>query len=555
VNSDTLILIGGRADQPNMDKLYYGDNLTVMRGCINDESVDLVYLDPPFNSQATYNVLFRSTAGEQSRAQIEAFEDTWHWGDEAELAFDQVMHGGNSDAAEMLRSMRAFLKENDMMAYLSMMAVRLLELRRVLKPTGSIYLHCDVTASHYLKILMDATFGPKNFRNEITWKRRVGMSSAVHESNRFGTCTDIILFYAKSDDALFSPQYNKDSPEYQEYIRTRFTMVDEQGRHFQPDNLTNPGYRPNLIYEYKGYKPPSKGWAISKEKMRQWDKEGRLYFPPNKNSRIRRKRFVDELKGMPVQNLWTDVPEINSQAQERLGYPTQKPQALLERIIKASSNEGSVVLDPFCGCGTTIHAAQKLRREWIGIDITHLAISLIEKRLKDAFPGIKYEVHGTPKDLDGARDLAARDKYQFQWWAVSLVNAVPFAGRKKGADSGIDGLIYFKPEGRITEKAIVSVKGGDNVNVAMVRDLAHVVNRENARIGVFITLAESTGPMRTEAVKAGFYETLYGKYPKIQILTIRELFEGKQPNIPLVDSSAFKRAAKERVGDQNPLPF
>jgi hypothetical protein len=227
----------------------------------------------------------------------------------------------------------------------------------------------------------------------------------------------------------------------------------------------------------------------------------------------------------------------------------------LERIITASSNEGGIVLDPFCGCGTAIHAAQKLRREWIGIDITHLAISLVEKRLKDAFPGIDFKVHGTPKDLDGAKALADLDKYQFQWWAVSLVNAVPYGGKKKGADSGIDGLIYFKPEGKVTEKAIVSVKGGENVNVAMVRDLVHVVDREKAKIGVFITLADSTGPMRTEAIKTGFYETLYGKYPKIQILTIRELFEGKQPNIPLVDSSAFKKAPKESRGDQDALPF
>ena len=382
------------------------------------------------------------------------------------------------------------------------------------------------------------------------------MSSAVHESNRFGTCTDIILFYAKTEAAAFNPQYNKASPEYQEYIRTRFTMVDERGRYFQPDNLTNPAYRPNLIYEYKGYKPPANGWAISREKMEQWDREGRLYFPPNKKSRIRRKRFVEELKGMPIQNLWIDIPEINSQAQERLGYPTQKPQALLERVISSSSNESDTILDPFCGCGTTIHAAQKLNRKWIGIDITHLAISLIEKRLKDAFPGIAFEVHGTPKDLDGARELASKDKYQFQWWAVSLVNAVPFGGKKKGADSGIDGLIYFKPEGKITEKAIVSVKGGENVNVAMVRDLAHVVDREKAKIGVFISLADSTGPMRTEAVKAGYYQTMYGKYPKVQILTIRELFEGKQPNIPLVDSASFKKAARESAGgNQDDLPF
>jgi len=227
----------------------------------------------------------------------------------------------------------------------------------------------------------------------------------------------------------------------------------------------------------------------------------------------------------------------------------------MERIVQASSNPGDTVLDPFCGCGTTIHAAQKLKRQWIGIDVTHLAISLIEKRLSDAFPGIKHEVHGTPKDLEGARDLAARDKYQFQWWAVSLVNAVPFGSKKKGADTGIDGLIYFKPEGKETEKAIVSVKGGETVSVLMVRDLAHVVEREKAKIGVFVTLAEPTGPMRTEAIKVGFYETLFGKYPKIQILTIEELFAGKRPNIPLVDPSAFRKAAKETVGEQDEIPF
>jgi site-specific DNA-methyltransferase (adenine-specific) len=258
---------------------------------------------------------------------------------------------------------------------------------------------------------------------------------------------------------------------------------------------------------------------------------------------------------LAIQSIITDIPPLSAQSAEKLGYPTQKPQALLERIISASANEDGLVLDPFCGCGTAVHAAQKLKRPWIGIDITHLAVSLIEKRLRDAFPGIRYEVHGTPKDLDGARDLAARDKYQFQWWAVSLVNAVPFAGKKKGADSGIDGLIYFKPEGKTTEKAIVSVKGGEHVNVVMVRDLAHVVDREKAKIGVFITLADATGPMRTEAVKAGFYETLYGRYPKIQILTIRELFEGKQPNIPLIDSSSFKKAPKEARGDQDKLTF
>ncbi len=536
-----------------MNQLYYGDNLQILRGHIKDESVDLIYLDPPFNSNANYNVLFRSPAGERSHAQIEAFEDTWHWTDEAEQAFDEVMQSGNTDAAELLRAMRSFLKENDMMAYLTMMTVRLLELHRVLKETGSIYLHCDPTASHYLKLVLDSIFDIHNFRNEITWKRRLGMSSAVHESTRFGTCTDILLFYAKAGEALFHPQYNMDLPEYQEYVKTRFTQTDETGRLFHAGDLTNPAYRPNLIYDYKGYKSPPNGWAITKEKMEQWDREGRLYFPTDKNGRIRRKRFADELRGMPVQNLWTDIPEINSNAQERLGYPTQKPLALLERILNASSNEGDLILDPFCGCGTSIHAAQKLNRKWIGIDITNLAISLIEKRLTDAFPGVKFEVHGTPKDLDGARALAAKDKYQFQWWAVSLVKAVPYGGKKKGADSGIDGFIYFKPDGKTTEKAIVSVKGGENVNVARVRDLAHVVKREKAQMGVFITLADATRPMLTEAVKEGFYETPYGKFQRLQVLTIEQLLEGKQPHMPWLDPSSFKKAAKEITAKQDAL--
>ena len=537
-----------------MNRLYYGDNLDVLRGCIDDESMDLIYLDPPFNSQATYNVLFRSTAGEQSRAQIEAFEDTWHWGDEAELAFDGVMTSGNSEAAEMLRSMRAFLKENDMMAYLSMMAVRLLELHRKLKPTGSLYLHCDPTASHYLKILMDAVFGGEYCLNEIIWKRT---HSHGNVARNYGSINDNILFFSKTPNYTWNQLY---VPFTSEYIAEKFTGKDPDGRRYQNVTLRNPGVRPNLRYPYTAsngvtYQPHPNGWSCDITRMKKYESEGRLHFPAKPGGQLRLKMYLDEQPGIRLQNIWDDIPALNSQAQERLGYPTQKPQALLERLISSSSNEGDVVLDPFCGCGTTIHAAQKLRREWIGIDVTHLAISLIEKCLKDAFPGIKYEVHGTPKDLDGARDLAMRDKYQFQWWAVSLVNAVPFAGKKKGADTGIDGLIYFKPEGRTTEKAIVSVKGGDNVNVAMVRDLAHVVDREKARIGVFITLAEPTGPMKTEAVTAGFYETLYGKYSKIQILTIRELFEGKQPNIPLVDSAVFKKAPKETRGDQNPLPF
>ena len=554
-----------------MNRLYYGDNLTVMRGCLSDESVDLVYLDPPFNSQATYNVLFKSTAGEKSRAQIEAFDDTWHWGEEAELAFDSVMHGPNTDVAEMLNAMRAYLKTNDMMAYLAMMAVRLMELQRVLKPTGSLYLHCDPTASHYLKILMDGIFGNTNFRNEIIWKR-----TSAHSSTRgYGAVHDVILFYAKTDDFIWNDQFG---PYDEQYVDAFFTHTDKDGRRWRRTDLTGPGVRKgdsglpwrgcNPTAVGRHWQPPSyfydKYTAMTGEELAQYalierlekmDAAGLIHWPAKKDGVPMGKRLLEDAPGIPLQDMWADIKIMHNMSSERLGYATQKPQALLERIIQSSSNGGDVVLDPFCGCGTSIHAAQKLKREWIGIDITHLAISLIEKRLKDAFPGIQYEVHGTPKDLDGARDLAARDKYQFQWWAVSLVNAVPFAGKKKGADTGIDGLIYFKPEGKTTEKAIVSVKGGEHVNVAMVRDLAHVVDREKARIGVFITLADSTGPMRTEAVTAGYYETVYGKYPKIQILTIRELFEGKQPNIPLVDPSAFKKAPKEARGEQDALAF
>lgn len=531
--------------------LYYGDNLDILRAHIKDESIDLIYLDPPFNSQASYNILFKAHSGQQSRAQIEAFEDTWHWNEHAEAAFDEVMHSGNGDAAEMLRAMRAFLKENDMMAYVTMMAIRLIELRRVLKPSGSLYLHCDPTASHYLKCLMDAIFGVENFRNEVIWQRSTGKSLMT---TRLPNNHDVILAYQKTNEgywdesAMFSPYDADDLPLT---VAAKYTHREPDGRLFQLDNLINPNpNRPNLTYEFLGV---TKVWRWTKTRMQQAYEDGLIVqSAPGRVPRL--KRYLDEQRGRPFGDVWADIPPLNSQAQERLGYPTQKPVALLERILRLASKPGDVVLDPFCGCGTTVHAAHKLERQWIGIDITHLAISLIEKRLNDAFPGIKFEVHGTPKDLDGARALADQDKYQFQWWAVSLVNAVPYGDKKKGADSGIDGFIYFKPDAKITEKAIVSVKGGQNVNVAMVRDLAHVVDREKAKFGIFITLAEPTGPMKTEAVKAGFYESPHhGKFTKIQILTVEELFAGKRPQIPFLDPSAFKAAPKEDTTKQGKL--
>ena len=537
---------GGRGRATLANHLYYGDNLQVLREHIRDESVDLIYLDPPFNSNATYNVLFRGPSGDSSQAQIEAFEDTWHWNNAAEKAFDEVMFGPNADVANMLRAMRSFLNDNDMMAYLTHMAVRLVELHRVLKATGSIYLHCDPTASHYLKVLMDAVFGNPNYVNEISWKRTTTKSDFQQGAVNWPRIHDTILYYAKDFEEL--EIFHQPFGTYdQEYIDAKYGKFDPDGRRYMLDNLTAPGAgaRGHPTYEFLGV---TRFWRYGKEKMEQLLAEGRV-IQPSPGAVPRYKRYLDEMKGIAIGDTWTDINAINSMAQERLGYPTQKPVALLERILSASSNPGDVVLDPFCGCGTTVHAAEKLGRQWIGIDITHLSISLIEKRLKDAFPGIKFEVHGAPKDLEGARDLSNRDKYQFQWWAVSLVDAVPFGGKKKGADGGVDGHIFFRSGAKTVEKAIVSVKGG-GVGIDDVRVLTRVVDRERAQIGVYISLEPHTGPMVKEAAGAGLYDGPTGKVPKIQLFTIEELFAGKKPQIPLMERG-FKAAAREERDDQS----
>jgi site-specific DNA-methyltransferase (adenine-specific) len=530
-----------------MNTLYYGDNLIVLREHIADESVDLVYLDPPFNSKRVYNVYLKTPKGHSSEAQVTAFEDSWTWGEQAEQEYADLLRQPNTDVAEMIASMRRFLKESDVMAYLVMMANRLLELHRVLKPTGSLYLHCDPTASHYLKIVLDAIFGADKFINEITWKRT---SSHNDAKRKFADVTDIIFCYAKGNDFTFNVQYTSYSEEYLEQF---YRFTDENGRRYRLSDLRSPNPRPNLTYDYKGYKPHPNGWAVSREKLELLDREGRLHFPAKKDGRIQLKRFLDEMPGMPVSNVWDDIQPVQAQAQERLGYPTQKPLALLERILQASSNEGDVVLDPFCGCGTAVHAAQKLGRQWIGIDITHLAISLIEKRLKDAFtdavPPLEFQVHGVPQDLDSARDLASRDKYEFQYWACSLVNAQPYQGKKKGADTGIDGVIYFQDDKGAAKKVIVSVKGGENVGVTMVKDLIATVQREEAQIGLFVTLANPTEPMKKEAVSAGYYDSQFGAFPKIQILTIEDLLNEKEgPRYPDMARGGlnFKKAKKEK---------
>lgn len=458
--------------------LIYGDNLDVLRRYIPDESVDLVYLDPPFNSNANYNVLFKDKSGESSAAQIEAFGDTWHWDQVAAATMHEVLRAGGP-AAEALVAFERLLGTNDMLAYLAMMAARLVELRRVLKPTGSIYLHCDPTASHYLKILMDAVFGAEHFRNEIIWhyynkfqRGDIGMFARGH---------DVILFYGCSTGREIV---------FHEVREERAAPVKQLLRVWEPAT--------KRIVNKKG-------------------PDGKVMY-----------REVTDRK---VDDVWR-IPYIVPASKEGLGYPTQKPLALLERIISASSNPGDVVLDPFCGCGTTVAAAQKLGRRWIGIDVTHLAIGLMRKRLTDAFgDAAQFKVYGEPTSVDGAAELAETEPYQFQWWALSLVGASPM-DRKKGADKGIDGRLYFvdTADGR-AKTVIISVKAG-KLQAGYVRDLRGVVEREGATIGVLLSLNAPTGPMRTEAAAAGYYDSKWGSHPRLQIITVGELLAGRRIDMP-----------------------
>ena len=514
--------------------LFYGNNLAVLRERVADESVDLVYLDPPFNSNASYNVLFREKTGEESPAQIRAFTDTWEWTQETELTFEQDIIGNPSVPSavkDMISAFRQFIGRNDMMAYLVMMAPRLVELRRVLKSTGSIYLHCDPTAGHYLKILMDTVFNARNYRNEITWKRT---SSHNDVTRNYGALSDLIFFYSKSDDYVFHIQHQSYS---QEHIEQSYRHFDEDGRRYALTDLRSLHPRPNLTYDYKGYKPHPNGWTVSLERMRQLDAEGRLYSPENKNGRIRLKRYLDEMPGVPLGNVWDDISPVPSRARERLTYQTQKPEALVDRVIASSSNEGDVVLDPFCGCGTAVAAAHKLGRQWLGIDITHLAVALMKNRLNTAFgleAGRDYDVIGEPQDEGSARALWEQDPYQFQFWAVSLLEAQPQSEQRRGADRGVDGMLYFIDGPRRTpHKAVIQVKGG-RVSSPQVRALVGVVEREQAALGLFISLEPPTRDMRQEAASAGFFHSdLWAReFPKIQLRTVGEMLSGNGFELP-----------------------
>lgn len=479
-------------------KLYYGDNLWHLRHNLPDESVDLIYLDPPFNSQVQFNVIFDRPDGGVSEAQASAFNDAWTWTTkESEPAFDYVMSRGGAPA-DMLRGMLAILGKNDAMAYICMMTPRLMELKRVLKPTGSIYLHCDPTADAYLRIMLNAVFGIEQFRNEIIWY----YYNKMHDRRKrlFPRATDTIFFYVKDIGKEFTFHQLK---EKREKVFKQLARKKVGGRMINARDEAG-----NLIY------------------------------------RMKEDRTID--------NVWR-IPCLQPASQERLGWPTQKPLALLRRIIEASSNEGDMVLDPFCGCGTTIEAAEKMARQWIGIDITHYAITVIEERLRRECNGYVPQVEGRPEDLEGAWDLARRDKYQFQWWANWLVGVQNYREYKRGGDEGIDGKIFFKNGPYGTGRVIVSVKGGENVAPSMVRDLIGTVEAEKAEMGLFVCIAETTPGMKQAVEKAGVVKTAHGPFPRVQLITIRELLEGKRPNLPpyyVVEDDS--RPEKQRIEPPDP---
>jgi adenine specific DNA methylase Mod len=547
----------------SVNKLYFGDNLDVLREYVPDQSVDLIYLDPPFNSQAQYNVLFRSPKDDAESAQAQAFRDMWTWGDEAEWAFKEVMRQGGG-TARFVDALRSALKESDMMAYLVMMAVRPHELHRKLKSTGSLYLHCDPTASHYLKLLLDGIFSPQRFQNEVIWKRHSAHSSA----KRYGPVHDVILFYSKGDQFTWT---NPRMEYEQEYLDKYYKYGDGDGRLYWRNSLTAAGTREGSSGQaWRGFDPTSQGahWKFTIENLEALDAGGKIYWPRG-GGWPQIKRYRDELKGLAVSDIWDNINKINPAGNERIGYPTQKPLALLDRIIVASSNEGDVILDPFCGCGTTIEAAEKAGREWIGIDIAVHAVKVIEGRLAEfeqrTGRKVIYDSEGMPRDFESAVRLAERDKYQFQWWANYLFNPHALREQKKGPDRGIDGELFFpNGPGRPWGRMLTSVKGGEQVGPAMVRDFARVLEREEAQLGLFICLHPPTREMRREAASVGLANVVHGDIPKLQIVSIEEWFKRKMPLLPPLEhlpSAAFsgrRRPARQATRpdvEQPELPF
>lgn len=564
--------------------LIYGDNLKVLRNpmLFVDESVDLVYLDPPFKPTEKYNVLFRPRKDTGGAAQVRAFEDAWEWGEAAKAAYHDTMENAPTPVRRTIEALKTVLDQKDVFAYLCMMAPRLVELHRVLRETGSLYLHCDPSASHYLKVLLDAVFGPENFRSEIIWKRSSAHSDTKQGRQVHGHVHDVVLFYTKSSSWTWNPVYTEYT---KEYLESEYRHKTADGRYYKETDLTaaKPGgdtayewrvkrktgsaerWQPDLEdeyltpkpdFEYLGVKPYSgRYWAYSKANLVDFAKQGKLIH--RKTGMPRLMQFANEMPGVALQDVWTDVPPVAAKAAEREGYPTQKPLTLLERIIMTSSDEGDMVLDPFCGCGSTIAAAERLGRRWTGIDVAHDAIRIIRGRLTRGGLSEKhdYEVWGEPESVADAIQLAEEDKYQFQWWAVRRLGGREISYRK-GPDERVDGRLVLRSErlGDRLPEAIISVKAGRKSGPNHVSELRGVIEREGAEIGVLVTRGPATKAMKLEADKAGEYTDGSKWYPRIQLLTAEDIINGRGVQYPAVmlkekkpvqtKSSAQKRTAR-----------
>ncbi|WP_101547263.1 DNA methyltransferase [Brevibacterium iodinum] len=539
------------------NRLFYGDNLPVLREHIESESVDLIYLDPPFNSNRSYSVIFGQQTSD-ANAQIQAFDDTWHWTPETERYFSDILVTAPNAVSDAISAFRMLLGENDAMAYLVMMAPRLVELHRVLKPTGSIYLHCDSTMSHYLKILLDAIFGADNFINDISWHRSSNRSSI---SKVYRRAHDCILFYAKDHLKYnFTLQYKPLSDASVETYR----FEDPDGRRYASVPLIVSGKRNGDTGQpWKGIDPNVRGksgmhWVTKRENLDKYEAEGKILWPKKSDGTPRLKYYEDESKGVPLNDFWDDVPLISSRSAEQLGYPTQKPLALLERIIASSSNPGDVILDPFCGCGTTVDAAEKLGRRWVGIDITYIAIDLIVKRLSSTYGQSvmkSIEVDGIPYDMQSAEKLFSKSPFDFERWAVSMLHAQP--NDRQVGDRGIDGVRRFILNGQKSGKTLVSVKGGRNVGPSVVRDLAGtVVSTHDAYLGVLITLNDVISKETQRAIDVAGYWTHPSNgqhYPVLQHISVRELLSGHRPDLPMALTPYISAKRRVHISDQATL--
>ncbi len=537
--------------------LFYGDNLEVMRRHIKDESVDLCYIDPPFNSNRDYFQIYNNI-GAEDQAQAQAFTDTWTWDTHAIEGLNDIFFNANgiytAQTIELLRGLKAVLKEGALLAYLVSMTQRINEIHRVLKPTGSFYLHCDPTASHYLKLVLDSIFVTQggDFRNEIIWKRAHTVKGNFGQgSKRFDTNHDTIFFYRKSQESTFNPQFGGYS---EKYLAANYKYTEpETGRLYRLISMIGPGgaSKGNPQYEVMGV---TRFWRYSKAKMQEMINDG-LVIQTTPGTVPVRKQYLDEGQGVSAQTIWEDIPGLSAQSAERLGYPTQKPEGLLERIIAASSNEGDVILDAYCGCGTTITVAQRLKRQWIGIDITYQSIGVILKRLIETYGkevGEQTVLSGIPRDIEAARALANkkddRVRKEFEKWAVLTYSRhQAIINTKKGADAGIDGVQYF-PSGINSDdvgKVVFQVKSG-NVGRGDIAKLRGDMAREEAKMAVFLTLETPTEPMRKEAAGAGTWNyPLMGRdYPQIQIVTVEEMLRGSHLELPLVHQVLKKATTK-----------